>query len=54
MGDYLQKYPLLFASGEDFDLVYTSNWALYNSQAIRGGFFEISKEFLNRYALKLH
>jgi len=49
-GDYLQKYPLLFASGEDFDLVYTSNWALYNSQAIRGGFFEISKEFLNRYA----
>lgn len=49
-GDYQQKYPLLFASGEPFDLIYTSNWAFYNSQALRGGFYEITRDMLSKYA----
>ncbi|MBD0378997.1 ABC transporter substrate-binding protein [Paenibacillus sedimenti] len=51
-GDWQQKYPLLFASGEDFDLIYTANWAQYNTQATKGGFLEITKDMLNQYAPK--
>lgn len=49
-GDYTQKYPLVFASGDDFDLIYTANWAFYNSQATKGGFLEITKDMLKKYA----
>lgn len=28
-GDYQQRYPLLFSSGEDFDMIYTAAWAFY-------------------------
>jgi putative aldouronate transport system substrate-binding protein len=51
-GDWQQKYPLLFASGEDFDLIYTANWAQYNTQATKGGFLEITKDMLAQYAPK--
>ncbi|MBW5447200.1 DUF3502 domain-containing protein [Cohnella sp. CFH 77786] len=51
-GDWQQKYPLLFASGEDFDLIYTANWAQYNTQATKGGFLEITKDMLEKYAPK--
>lgn len=51
-GDYTQKYPLVFASGDDFDLIYTANWCFYNSQATKGGFKEITKEMLQKYAPK--
>ena len=27
--DYTTKYPLVFASGEDFDLIFTANWSFY-------------------------
>ena len=32
-GEWEQKYPLVFASGEDFDIIYSADWAMYNSQA---------------------
>lgn len=48
--DWQQKYPLKFAAGEDFDLVYTANWAFYNDQALKGGFLEITEEMLQEYA----
>lgn len=48
--EYEQKYPLLFASGEDFDLIYTSNWCMYNQQASKQGFWEITPEALETYA----
>lgn len=51
-GDWQQKYPLLFASGEDFDLIYTANWAQYNTQATKGGFLEITQDMLKTYAPK--
>ncbi|MCX7709878.1 MAG: ABC transporter substrate-binding protein [Clostridia bacterium] len=50
--DYERKYPLVFASGEDFDLIYTSNWCFYNGQAVRGAFKEITLDMLQKYAPK--
>ncbi|NOU85514.1 DUF3502 domain-containing protein [Paenibacillus sp. LMG 31460] len=49
-GDYLQKYPLLFATGEDFDLVFSANWIKYGEQAIKGAFLELTPDLLNKYA----
>ncbi|MEN8904328.1 MAG: ABC transporter substrate-binding protein [Clostridiales bacterium] len=49
-GDWQQKYPLLFASGENFDLVYTANWAQYNQQVSKGAFLEITKDMVDKYA----
>ncbi|WP_145321592.1 ABC transporter substrate-binding protein [Paenibacillus xylanexedens] len=48
--DWSQKYPLKFAANENFDLVYTSSWAYYNDQAIKGGFKEITEDMLQQYA----
>lgn len=47
--DWTQKYPLKFAANEDFDLVYTSNWAFYNDQALKGGFLELTEDMLSKY-----
>lgn len=49
-GEWEQKYPLIFASGEDFDLIYSADWAMYNTQASKQGFWEITEEALNTYA----
>ena len=35
--DVDQKYSLLFASGEDFDLIFTAPWAYYSSVANKNG-----------------
>lgn len=48
--DWTQKYPLMFAGNDDFDLVYTSNWAFYSDQALKGGFLELTDEMLQKYA----
>lgn len=48
--DWMQKYPLKFAANEDFDLVYTANWAFYNDQAMKGGFLELTEDMLQEYA----
>lgn len=52
--DYNTKYPLVFASGEDFDLIYTSNWSFYAPQAVKGGFYEITQEEMQAYAPELN
>lgn len=49
-GEYEQKYPLIFASGEDWDIIYTADWCFYNSQATKQGFWEITQEALETYA----
>ena len=48
-GEYEQQYPLLFASDE-FDIIYSADWAFYNSQASKQGFWEITREALEQYA----
>lgn len=47
--DWTTKYPLVFASGEKFDLVYTSNWASYASQAQKGAFYELTESDRQTY-----
>ncbi|OAS14907.1 ABC transporter substrate-binding protein [Paenibacillus oryzisoli] len=48
--DWKQKYPLKFAANEDFDLVFTANWASYADQANKGGFLELTDASLSKYA----
>ncbi len=48
--EYEQKYPLIFASGEDWDIIYTADWCFYNAQASKQGFYEITQEALETYA----
>jgi ABC-type sugar transport system, periplasmic component len=50
--DWKQKYPLLFASGDDFDLIFTANWAQYSTQASKGGFLELTKDMIDKYMPK--
>ena len=47
--DWAQKYPLKLAANEDFDLIYSANWAGYNDQALKGGFLELTEEMLAKY-----
>ena len=48
--EYEQKYPLIFASGEDWDMIFTADWCFYNAQATKQGFWEITPEALETYA----
>ncbi|SDD50775.1 putative aldouronate transport system substrate-binding protein [Paenibacillus sp. UNCCL117] len=48
-GDYTQKYPLLFATGEDFDLVFSADWVKYGAQASKGAYLELTPDMLNKY-----
>ncbi|RKP54444.1 extracellular solute-binding protein [Cohnella endophytica] len=50
--DVPQKYPLIFASGEDFDMVWTGNWQNYADIASKGGFMEITDEMIDKYVPK--
>jgi putative aldouronate transport system substrate-binding protein len=49
-GDYQQKYPLLFAANEEFDLVLSAPWLFYAQQATKNGFYEITEDMLKKYA----
>lgn len=49
-GDFGTKYPLLFASNDDFDGIFTADWAFYSSQAQKNGFLEITEDLLKEYA----
>ena len=46
------KYPLVFASGEAFDFIYTANWAYYADQAMKGAFYGLTEEDLQTYMPK--
>jgi putative aldouronate transport system substrate-binding protein len=49
--EHAQKYSLLFAGGEDFDLIFTaSGWAHYETTAAMGGFYALTEDFLQTYA----
>lgn len=45
------KYSLIFASGEDFDLIFTaSGWEHYEETVAKKGFYEMSDQFIKTYA----
>ncbi|MFC4100323.1 ABC transporter substrate-binding protein [Paenibacillus xanthanilyticus] len=50
--DWAQKYPLKLAANEDFDLIYSANWAGYHDQALKGGFLEITEDMIAKYLPK--
>lgn len=49
-GDWATKYPLVFAAGEDFDGIYTAHWSFYGVQAQKNGFYELTEDFIKKYA----
>ncbi len=50
-GEYQTKYPLLFSSGEKFDLVYVATWLDYANLAHRGAFLPL-EDLLPVYAVE--
>lgn len=52
-GEYKEKMPLIYASGEAYDLVYVANWMNYTSEALKGPFLELS-ELMPKYAPKTY
>lgn len=44
-GDYKTKLPMVWASGEAYDLSYTSNWTGYFTEAEKGAFMDITELF---------
>lgn len=51
-GDVNQKYPLIFAANEDFDLAFSAPWAFYSQQSTKNGFLELTEDMLKQYAPK--
>ena len=41
--DYSNKYPLLFSSGEKFDMAYTATWLNFYSYASKGAFMALDE-----------
>lgn len=49
LADYETRYPLILASGEAYDLIYTSAWAHYFNVAPKGAFHEITWDLIKKY-----
>lgn len=49
--DFTNKYPLLFSSGEEFDMAYTATWLNFTSLAQKGAFMNLD-ELWEKYAPK--
>lgn len=48
-GDVQSKYPLVLASGEDLDFIFSADWNYYVQQATKGAFYELTPEELATY-----
>ena len=48
-GDYRQKLPMVWASGEAYDLTFAANWTGYFTEGTKGAFMDIT-ELLPTYA----
>lgn len=46
---YKQKIPVLLASGEPFDMIYSSNWVFFTTEAPKGAYMGLN-ELLPKYA----
>lgn len=51
-GDVQSKYPLVLASGEDVDFIFSADWNYYVQQATKGAFYELKPEELAKYMPK--
>ena len=48
-GDYTTKYPLVLATGDDVDFIFTADWCMYNTEAPKNAFREITMEEIQKY-----
>lgn len=48
--DYKKKYSLILASGENIDLIYTSSWCYFYTEARKGAFMPLEEEMIKKYA----
>ena len=49
--EHATTYSLLFSANQDFDLIFTaSSWGHYEEVADMGGFYELTPEFVEKYA----
>ncbi|MFD0670983.1 extracellular solute-binding protein [Cohnella sp. GCM10027633] len=48
-GDIASKYPLVLASGEDVDFIFTADWNYYISEANKGAFMPLNEEMFKTY-----
>ena len=53
LSDYSTKYSLTIAGGENIDIIYTSTWAFYQTEASKGAFAEVTDQVINDY-MPLH
>ncbi|CAM3275168.1 DUF3502 domain-containing protein [Paenibacillus lupini] len=51
-GDIASKYPLILASGEDVDFVFTADWNFYVPEANKGSFKELTQDMFQKYMPK--
>jgi putative aldouronate transport system substrate-binding protein len=51
-GEIYTKIPLIFSSGEEYDLIPTANWLTYFPNARNGAYKEITMDDLKKYAPK--
>jgi putative aldouronate transport system substrate-binding protein len=47
--DMDKKYPLLFASGEEFDMIYTGDWVGYADHANKSAFKELTRDMIETH-----
>ncbi len=52
--DYKKKYSLILASGENIDLIYTSSWCYFYSEARKGAFMPLDEDMIKTYAPKTY
>lgn len=51
-GDLQAKYPLVLASGDNVDWIFTANWAYYGQEAAKGAFYELNDDMVRTYMPK--
>jgi len=47
-GDREAKYPLILATGTDFDFIFAANWNYYIQEARKGAFAEITEDMIKK------
>lgn len=52
--DYKKKYSLILASGENIDLIYTSSWCYFYTEARKGAFMPLEEDMIKTYAPKTY
>ncbi|CAJ0570998.1 unnamed protein product, partial [Mesorhabditis spiculigera] len=48
-GDLASKYPLILASGQDVDFIFTADWNFYVPESNKGSFMELNPELIQKY-----